>query len=211
MVGTSTSTNTNGGVYRHAAWRVPPNGALTVDIVNAGGTSVVSPSVSFASLGLVFSCTESTANLGIAAQKIRVSNMTANASWVLSVAPTAGPTGLWDNTGATAHYDFNDTTGTQPGCADGIDADAFAGKLRVEPSASSLAPQTGCSSSNLSLGSNQDYTQGVVDSISLLTAAVGSNTECYWDVTGIPLRQTIPAEQMPSSYSLGLTITLMAQ
>jgi hypothetical protein len=186
-------------------------GALTVDIVDAGGTSVASPSVSFAAQGLIFNCTESTATLGAAAQKIRVSNMTANASWVLSVAPTAGPTGLWDNTGATAHYDFNDTAGSQAGCTDGADADTYAGKLRAEPAASTLTPQVGCTASNVSLGSNQDYNQGVVDSVNLVTAASGSNTECYWDVTGIPLRQTLPAEQEPSSYSLGLTLTILAQ
>lgn len=210
-VGTSTSTNTNGGAYRYAVWRVPPTGVLTVDIVDSGGVSVVSPSVGFANQGLIFNCTESTAALGVAAQKIRVSNMTANASWVLSVAPTAGPTGLWDNTGATAHYDFNDTTGTQAGCADGADTDTYAGKLRVEPSAGSITPQVGCSITNVTKGIDENYVEGSVDSVNLLTAAVGSNTECYWDVTGVPLRQTIPAEQMPSSYSLGLTLTILAQ
>lgn len=210
-VGTSTSTNTNGGTYRYAVWRVPPAGALTVDIVDAGGTTVASPSVSFATQGLIFNCTESTAALGVAAQKIRVSNMTANASWVLSVAPTAGPTGLWDNPGATAHYDFNDTAGTQPGCADGADTDTYAGKLRVEPSVGSITPQVGCTITNVTKGIDENYVEGSVDSVNLLTAAVGSNTECYWDVTGVPLRQTIPAEQMPSSYSLGLTLTILAQ
>lgn len=209
-VGTNTSTNTNGAVYRYAVWRVPPTGGLSVDIVDSAGASVASPSVSFGDLGLLFNCTENTAALGAAAQKIRVTNMSANASWVLSVAPTAGPTAHWSNVGNSAFYDFNDTSGGQPGCADGSDSDGHIGKLRVEPTSATTSPQAGCSSLNLSLGANQDFTEGVTDSVNLLTAAAGSNTECYWDVTGVGLRQTIPAEQTPGAYSIGLTVTILA-
>lgn len=209
-VGTSTSTNTSGGIYRYAVWRVPPTGTLSVDIVDSGGSSVASPAVGFTSLSLMYNCTESTATLGATTQKIRVTNMTANGSWVLSIAPTAGPTALWNNTGNTEHFDYNDIAGTPVGCDDGDDADAFGGKLRVEPSGSAVAPQTGCTSTGVALGSNQDYKEGVVDSIPLITAA-GANTQCYWDVTGISLRQMIPKEQTPEVYTLGLTLTLVAQ
>lgn len=210
-VGTSTSTNTSGGVYRYAVWRVPPTGALSVDIVDGSGASVGSPSVSFPNKGLVFNCTESAAVLGTASQKIRVSNMSANASWVLSVAPTGGVGSSWSNVGNTAHYDFNDVSGGQSGCADGGDTDSYAGKLLVEPAASTLSFQTGCSATNVSKGANQSYNEGTTDSINLLTGAAGSNTECYWDITNVALRQMIPSEQTPGSYSLGLTITVVAQ
>lgn len=209
-VGTSTATNTSGGVYRYAAWRVPPTGTLGVDIVDSGGGSVSSPGVSFGGMNLLYTCEQSTATLGSTTQKIRVTNMTANGSWVLSIAPTAGPTGLWSNSGNTEHFDYNDSAGTPLGCDDGADSDAFGGKLRIEPSTSNVASQSGCSTNSITLGSDQDYSEGIVDSIPLITAA-GANTECYWDVTGIPLKQMIPKEQTPESYTLGLTLTLIAQ
>lgn len=208
-VGTNTATNTNGGTYRYVVWRVPPTGALSVDVVDGSGVSVGSPTVNFTNLGLVFTCAQTSATLGVAAQKIRVTNMSANASWVLSLAPTAGPTALWDN--ASLHYDFNDTAGGQPGCSDGADADSYAGKLRVAPSGSTITPQAGCSNTNVSKGADQDYAQGSTDTISLMTGAAGSNTECYWDLTTVSLTQTIPAEQAPGSYTLGLTVTAVAQ
>jgi len=209
-VGTNTTTNTNGGVYRYATWRVPPTGTLSVDIVDSGGAPVSSPAVSFTSMNLLYTCAESTATLGASTQKIRVTNMTANGSWALSIAPTAGPSGLWNNTGNTEHFDYNDTAGTPVGCDDGADSDAFGGKLRVEPSVSSTATQSGCTTSSVTAGTDQDYSEGIVDSVPLITAA-GADTECYWDITGISLRQMIPKEQTPESYTLGLTLTLISQ
>jgi len=209
-VGTSTSTNTSGGVYRYAAWRVPPTGTLSVDVVDGGGATVASPSAGFSSLSTLFTCAETTATLGIPSQKIRISNQTANGNWTLSIASTAGPTSLWNNTGNTEHFDYNDIAGSTPGCSDGSDTDTFAGKLRVEPAASTVANQVGCTSSGISLGGNQNYDEGTIDSIPLIIAS-SANTECYWDVTGIGLRQMIPSEQNPASYTLGLTLTVTAQ
>ena len=136
--------------------------------------------------------------------------MTANTNWTLSIGTTAGPTALWNNAGNSNHFDFNDMTGTTPGCSDGSDTDLFAGKLRVEPAASTLANQAGCTSSGILLGTNQDYDQGTVDSIPLIVAS-SANTECYWDITGIGLRQMVPPEQNSDSYTLGLTLTVTAQ
>jgi hypothetical protein len=209
-VGTNTTTNTSGGVYRYAAWRVPPTGTLSVDIVDSGGSPVSSPAVSFSNLSLPYNCTESTAMLGGSTQKIRVANMTANGSWALSIAPTAGPGGVWNNAGATEHFDYNDIAGSPIGCDDGADLDGFGGKLRVEPSVSSLAAQSGCFTDGVTRGSDRDFSEGIVDSVPLITSA-GANTECYWDITGISLRQMIPKEQTPEAYTLGLTLTLIAQ
>lgn len=210
-VGTNTATNASGGTYHYAAWRAPPTGILGVDIVDGGDTSVGSPTAGFSTVGLVFGCTQSTATLGVTAQKIRITNMSSNASWALSVAPTNGPSSLWSNAGGTSFYDFNDTAGSPPGCSDGGDSDTYAGKLRVEPSTSMLTPQSGCTTTNISKGTDQSFSEGVVDAISLLYGAVGSNTECYWDLTGVSLIQTIPAEQAPGTYHLSLTLTILAQ
>lgn len=209
-VGTNTTTNANGGTYRYAVWRVPPTGTLSVDIVDSGGTPVGTPSAGFSSLSTLFTCAETTATLGTSSQKIRVTNMTANGNWTLSIAPTAGPTSLWNNAGSSNHFDFNDIAGTTPGCSDGTDTDSFAGKLRVEPATPTLTYQTGCSSTGVTPGANQNYSEGSVDSI-VLIAATSANTECYWDITGINLRQMVPSEQDPDSYTLGLTLTVTSQ
>lgn len=209
-VGTNTATNASGGTYRYAVWRVPPTGTLSVDIVDSGGTPVSTPSAGFSSLSTLFTCAETTATLGTSSQKIRVANMTANGNWTLSIAPTAGPASFWNNAGNSNHFDFNDTTGTTSGCSDGSDTDSYAGKLRVEPAASTLANQTGCSNTGLTSGINQDYDEGVADSV-VLIAATSANTECYWDITGIGLRQMVPSEQNPDAYTLGLTLTVTSQ
>jgi len=209
-VGTNTAVNTSGGVYRYVVWRVPPTGTLSVDIVDSGGASASSPGVSFTNLSLLYTCAESTAALGTDSERVRVANMTANGSWVLSIAPTAGPTGLWNNSGNTEHFDYNDIAGSPAGCDDGSDDDSFAGKLRVEPSAATMSAQSGCSVDSITVGDDMDYNEGVTDSIPLATAA-GANTECYWDITGVSLRQMIPKEQTPDAYTLGLTLTLIAQ
>lgn len=209
-VGTNAAVNTSGGAYRYAVWRVPPTGTLTVDIVDGVGASVPSPSVGFTNMSLMYTCAESTATLGTSTQRIRVSNMTANSNWALSIAPTAGPSALWNNVANTEHFDYNESAGTPVGCTDGADADTYAGKLRVEPSTATMASQSGCTTTGLTAGTNQDYSEGIVDSITLLSG-VGANTECYWELTNVPLRQMIPAEQTPESYTLGLTLTLLAQ
>lgn len=206
-VGNSTSTNTSGATYRYAVWRVPPTGTLGVDIVDGSGNSVSSPSSSFTSLATTFSCTESTASLGVAAQKIRISNLSGNSNWTLSFAATDGPTALWRTSGDTAQFDFNDVAGSPNGCQDGADADGVSGKLRVVTSGATLAAQTSCTTTNLSLGTDQDFNEGVVNAVTLLTAASGSNTECYWDLTGIGLRQTVPPEQANGTYSINFTLT----
>lgn len=206
-VGNNTSTNASGGVYRYAVWRVPPTGTLGADIVDGSGTSVGSPSITMSVLSTVFNCTQSTGTLGTPAEHIRVSNMSANAGWNLSLAPTDGPTALWRNVGNIAQYDFNDPTGSTPGCQDGSDVDSVAGLLSVQMAAATLTPQSGCSTTNINFGADNTFDEGTTDSVPLLTAAAGSNTECYWDLAGITLKQQIPAEQAPGTYSINFTIT----
>lgn len=206
-VGNNTATNANGGVYRYAVWRVPPTGTLGADIVDGSGTSVGSPSITMSVLSTVFNCTQSTGTLGTPTEHIRVSNMSANAGWNLSLAPTDGPTALWRNVGNIAQYDFNDPTGSTPGCQDGPDADSVAGLLSVQMAAATLTPQSGCSTTNINFGADNTFDEGATDSVPLLTAAAGSNTECYWDLAGITLKQQIPAEQAPGTYSINFTIT----
>lgn len=190
-----------------AAFRLKPI-QLAADVVDGAGVSVGAPSVSFASQTFGFACQTTTATLGTASQKIRVTNTTATPGWQLSIAPTNGPTAFWTD-GGTNTYDVNDPTTT--GCGDGADADAVAGQMTINPSVSTITPSTnGCTATGLTKGASTAFSQGVTDSIPLLTSA-GGEINCSWDLTGVAISQTVPAEQHYTSYSVGLTMTIVAQ
>lgn len=208
-LGTQTEANTSAGVYRYAAWRAPSTGSLTADIVDGSGASVASPSVDFASINTSLACQANSGTFGTASQKLRVNNSTTNGYWTLAIAATGGSTASWSN--GTNSYDFNDSNGAPAGCSDGGDTDSLAGQLSIDPSAGTLTPQASCSSSGITKGSASAFNQGIVDSITLLSAA-GSQTNCYYDLTGVSLSQQLPAETPANAapYTINLTITVTA-
>jgi hypothetical protein len=205
----STSATTSNSAWRGqiAAFNVA-SVVLSVDIVNASGTTVASPSVGLTSATISFSCNTSTGTLGVSAQRIRVNNTTTNPAWTIALAPTSGATSKWST--GTLDYDFNDASGAPAGCADGADADALAGQLSVSPAASTVTPQSGCTSTGVTRGSNTAYAEGTVNSITLLTGSASASINCYWDLTTVGLSQKIPAETRPGSYTLSLTLTITA-
>jgi hypothetical protein len=210
-VGTGAEVNTSGGVYRYIAWKAPAStGVIVGDIVDSGGISVTNPSFSMNNTSVPFSCSETTGILGTSSQRIRVSNTTTGATWTTSIAATDGATALWRNNGNTLQYDFNEPSGSPAGCNDGSDTDSLAGKLRIEPTAGTITPQAGCNLTGVSLGSNQDFDQTTTNSITLMNAASSASTNCYWDLTGVNLRQYIPANQSVDSYNINLTVTTVA-
>jgi hypothetical protein len=94
-------------------------GALSVDIVDSGGTPVGSPSMSMNSVVMSLGYQTATGTFGITAQKMRVSNTTGNPQWSASIAANAGNTAFWNG---ALDYDFNDPTAN---AGDGGDADSF--------------------------------------------------------------------------------------
>lgn len=209
-VGTQTEVNTSTGTYRYIAWRKPPLGVLSLSIVDSGGTPVSSPSFSMNSLGLPIECTANNGELGTSSQRIRVSNLSANPAWTVTIAATDGTTALWRNGGNTEQYDFNDPSGSPNGCSDGGDSDSKTGQLEIKASTGSLTAEAGCSTSDISLGSDQKFHENTTDTITLLTAGSAADTNCYWDLIGIDLTQYVPNEQLPDSYNLNFTITSVA-
>lgn len=209
LMGNNASSNANGGIYRYAAWRVPPagDGELTVDIVDESGNSVANPSVQLGAIPFGFDCTASSGMLGSASRRLRVTNDTDNPNWSLSITATGGVNAGWTN--GTDYYDYNDDEGSPSGCADGPDADSEAGQLSFDPSVATRTPKSGCSNSGTVLGAQEGFRQGSVDAITLMTGS-GASTGCYWDVTGIGISQQIPAETAGGTYTLNLTVTIMA-
>ncbi len=179
-------------------------GSLTVDIVDSGGAPVASPSVVMNALSLSFAVQTATGTFGVASQRVRVTNTTATATWTLSV--SAVSTAIWDSVGTD--YDFNDPTAN---AGDGGDTDTVGGQMTLNPTAGTIAPQTGCSTTGLTLGSSTAFNEGVTNSITLITAGASAGTNCYWDLTGVSISQTIPEEQPAASdYDINLTVSVVA-
>lgn len=180
-------------------------GTLTVDIVDAAGDPVLSPSVAMGTVEVSFVYQTVNGTLGVSSEKIRVENTMTNPQWTLTIAADGGPTAFWD--GATSDYDFNDPTAE---AGDGGDADNLGGQMSLNASTGTITPQSGCSNTGLTLGSAASFSEGVTDSITLLSANASADTYCYWDVTGINASQTIPAEQNTGNYSIDMTLTVTA-
>ncbi|MFA6132065.1 MAG: hypothetical protein WC702_03325 [Patescibacteria group bacterium] len=181
------------------------SGTLSVDIVDASGVSVGSPTLALGAATVSFDYQTTEGSLGVADQKIRVSNSSANPAWSLSIAATDGTTALWS--AGTPKYDFNDPTA---GAVDGGDVDSYGGQLSVNPAAEDIDPEVACTIVDFLRGSSSKFSEGVTNSITLLSAGAGADVDCYWDITAIDLSQSIPAEQVTGSYSINLTLTVTA-
>ena len=180
------------------------SGTLTVDIVDASGVSVSTPSINFSPLSFSFNYQTSNGVFGTSSQKIRIDNSTANSQWSLSIAASV-PTSYWQ--GSTSNYDFNDPTAN---AVDGDDADSYGGLMTINPSTGTITPKSGCTNTGLTLGSTGSFSQGVMDSITLLTSGSSAQTGCYWDLTGVGVSQTVPAEQNTDEYSLDMMLSIIA-
>ena len=83
--------------------------------------------------------------------------------------------------------------------------------MTINPATGTLTPSGGCTNTGLTLGSSGAFNQGSLDSITLVTAGASSGTSCYWDLTGVGVSQTIPAEQaVASDYNLNMTLSIIA-
>ncbi len=184
------------------------DGSQSVDIVDAGGTTVGSPSVTFSSATFSTSSQTVTGTLGTSSQRIRVYNPTSDATWTIAIAATGGSTATWSDGSHT--YDFNDsnTDGT-----DDADSDSKGGRLTVNPASGTRAgspDNTACPITDLTLGSSSSFREvaAAVSSITLLTGGSSATTYCTWDLTGVGLSQVLPPSQPSGAYTLSFTITL---
>lgn len=187
-------------------------GVLSVDIQDATRTTVPTPSVALGAKNFSFACQTSTGSFGTASQRIYAINPGAATpnGWNVTVAATGGATALWQNTGATKKFDFNDATGS--GCTDGADTDTFGGQLSIDPSVSTLtADCTTCNNTSITKGSASAFVETTTNNITLLSASSGASNPYRGYLTGLGMSQTLPAEQgADSSYSINLTMTITA-
>jgi hypothetical protein len=176
-------------------------GTLSVDITNDSYTPVGSPSVAMNDVTFSFTCQTATGTLGTTSEQIYIVNPNAaNNGFTISLA-ASDPTDLWDSAGTP--FDFNDPTSA--GC-DG-------GQMTVNPAAGTVnaGACSSCDTTGLTLGSSAAFSQGVLDSITVLTASAGSDDIGDWYIRGIGISQTIPAEQpVASDYNIDLTLSIVA-
>jgi hypothetical protein len=184
-------------------------GTLTADIVDNNWDSVASPSVTFPSKFFSFACQASTAEFGSWSQRIYVRNPGAVAgAWSLTMAAPLS-TSVWTSAGTP--FDFNDPTGS--GCTDGADADAVGGQMSVDPSVGTLAVGAcaGCALTDVSKGDSSAFSEGVTNTMTLISALATADEVGDWYLTGVSIMQSIPAEQaVAADYAIMMTITAAA-
>ncbi|MBN2101122.1 hypothetical protein JW710_04520, partial [Candidatus Dojkabacteria bacterium] len=180
-------------------------GNLSVDIVDAGGGSISTPSVIMGPIALALNYQISTGTFGISTEKIRITNSTTNPQWTLNLSADLGSTSYWN--GSSSDYDFNDPTAN---AEDGGDTDSIGGQMTIDPTSGTITPQSGCSTTGLSLGTEASFSEGTLDSITIISADNTADMNCFWDITGIGIDQTIPKEQQSDTYSIDMTLTIVA-
>jgi hypothetical protein len=189
-------------------------GVLSTDILDASRNPVASPAVSMSSKAYAFDCQSgvdsSSGTLGTNTERLYVSNPSAaNDGWSLTIAATSGATSSWANAGATRAIDFNDpTTG---GCSDGADTDSSSGQMTIDPSVGTLTTDcASCTATGVTKGSSAAFAEGTLNSLTLLSAAAGSDDVWRGYLTAADIKQVIPGETPADSYTLNLTLTATA-
>ena len=176
-------------------------GALTTDVLDASRVPVASPSVAMAAANFSFSCQTVTGTLGSSSERLYVIDpSTTSNGWTLSIAATGGATAKWQNGGATRSYNYNDATGA--GCTNG--------QLTIDPSVETVTADCvsgTCTGATVNKGAST--AMSAATPVTLMTGAASNN---LWRgyLTGASLSQKIPAEQPADSYSLNMTLTVVA-
>jgi hypothetical protein len=184
-------------------------GTLSIGFVNALNIPLVNPTMGFDVIVANTSWQQSNIGFSTPSQKLRIYNDLAMDGWNVSIAPTDGPTALWNRTDNLAKYDFNDVGGDEvTGPQDGADSDLLAGLLAVFPESSTIT--SSCSTSGLTRGITSVFVEGVTNSITLLSASNTAAMGCNYDLTNIGLSQAVPAAQAAGTYTLDMTVTVVA-
>lgn len=191
-------------------------GVLSTDILDASRNPVAAPAVAMSAKAFSFDCQSganaSSGTLGTNTERVYVTNPSgANNGWTLTLAATSGATSTWANGGATNKFDFNDPAGTPAGCSDGGDADTQSGQMTLDPSVGTLTTDcSSCTTTGVTKGASSAFSQGVTDSLTVLSAAAGSDDVWRGYLTGGSIKQVIPGETPADSYTINLTLTATA-
>ena len=186
------------------------SGTLTVDIVDDTYVSVSAPSINMSTLSFGFTCQTSTGTFGTTTQQIYVKNPdAADGGWTVSLAGSSD-TAVWDSAGTD--FDFNDPNSS--GCVDGAgDPDSLGGQMTVDASGGSISVGScsTCTTTGVSAGSSNSFSETVTDDITILSGAAGSDDIGDWTLQGVSISQKVPAEQPAASdYAINMVLSILA-
>lgn len=187
-------------------------GILSTDILDASRVPVASPAVALSAKTYSFSClnaaASSTGTLGTNNERVYAINPGAsNTGFTIDIAGSSAAA-LWTSGGNT--YDFNDA-GTA-GCTDGADTDTKGGQMTVDPSVSTITTDcTACTVTGITKGGSTSFVEGTANSVNIINAGATSDDNLRVYLTGIALKQTIPAEQSTGTYTMNYTVSVTAQ
>lgn len=180
------------------------SGVLSVDIVDNEGNSISNPIFNLDSKIFSYFNSSSQGIFGFNNQKIRIYNTTSNPLWSVTLSPTYGENSYWTN--GLDNYDFNDPT---ENAEDGFDPDSFGGQMSIDPSFGAITPASGGNINGINLGSPSSFIEGLQNSITLVSSSSSTSTNTYWDIMGISILQSIPAQQKTGNYAINMTLTII--
>ncbi len=183
------------------------DGSLGIRFANAANATLANPTTGFSVATTSRAASTTTAKLSNnSSQQLEVANSLSTTGWSVSLAATGGPTAKWTQTGGAANYAFNSTNADQGQLSVDLSSSAF--------TASGSTPLgQACTTAGLSYGAGGAFVAGTAsaNAITLATASSSSGLTCLFKLQNISLKQTIPAYQKPGTYTLPVTVTVVAQ
>ena len=183
------------------------DGSLDIRFADATNATLTNPTTVFSAAMTGRTASTTTAKLSNnSSQQLEVANSLSTTGWSVSLAATGGSTAKWTQAGDAANYAFNSTNTDQ-------------GQLSVDLSSSvftasgSMPLGQACTTAGLSYGAGGAFVAGTAsaNAITLATASSSSGLTCLFKLQDISLKQTIPAYQKPGTYTLPVTVTVVAQ
>ena len=182
-------------------------GSLDIRFADAADATLTNPTTVFSATMTGRTASTTTAKLSNnSSQQLEVANSLSTTGWSVSLAATGGPTAKWIQTGGAANYAFNSTNADQGQLSVDLSSSAF--------TASGSTPLgQACTTAGLSYGAGGAFVAGTAsaNSVTLATASSGSGLTCLFKLQNITFKQTIPAYQKPGTYTLPVTVTVVAQ
>ena len=183
------------------------DGSLDIRFADTADATLTNPTTVFSAAMTGKTASTTTAKLSnSSSQQLEVANSLSTTGWSVSLAATGGPTAKWTQTGGAANYAFNSTNVDQGQLSVDLSSSAF--------TASGSTPLgQACTTAGLSYGAGGAFVAGTAsaNAITLATASSSSGLTCLFKLQTISLKQTIPAYQKPGTYTLPVTVTVVAQ
>ena len=183
------------------------DGSLDIRFADAADTTLTNPTTVFSAAMTSRTASTTTAKLSNnSSQQLEVANSLSTTGWSVSLAATGGSTAKWTQTGDAANYAFNSTNTDQGQLSVDLSSSAFT-------ASGSMPLGQACTTAGLSYGAGGAFVAGTAsaNAITLATASSSSGLTCLFKLQDISLKQTIPAYQKPGTYTLPVTVTVVAQ